>query len=553
MRRLTTWGLALVAALTLGTLAVAPAQAVPSSTLTVSVITSSGTAVPYASVTATPSTPDSYPSYGSTGEDGKAVIDGLEPGAYTVAAEGYLGSYRYTVSGSVTISSSAASLTLTVVAAGISGKVTFAGAPVKNTTVLLSPVHGGEDQYAFTDTSGRYSQLGIAPGGYVVSVWASSTQAPYYLSTYYGGTVREPDATVVTVVAGKERSGIDIAAKADGGVSGKVVSRDGKPVAGASVYATNLDRAGYGYATTDSAGAFTLHGVVSGKVTVSASAKKLSTVKNAKVTTGHVTNAGTFTLAKAKATGSVAGVLKNKAGKKSPAYVTALASTPTNYGNGAGPFTKKKSRFTIKNLLPGTYRIAVAGANTYKTVKVRAHKTTKVGTLVHVKGSTIAGKVRTSKGKPAKKREVYLRDSLGTVAGYARTNAKGRYSIRGAVSGRYTVVAGQSGTDLATARTVTVRKGHKAKANIRSQRGRSVSVTAVAGKAKVSGVTVSTLDSDTYGTGTTGTTGVAKVKPLGHATQTLVASDPYVGGYVSSKVKISKKTKKAVVHLRSRA
>jgi len=554
MRRLTIWGAALAAALMLGTLSAAPALADAGSTLTVSVVTPAGSPVAGASVTATPSAPDSYSGYGYTGNDGKAVIDDLDLGSYTVTAEGYLGSYHYDLSGSVTVSSSTAATTLKITAAGVSGKVTLAGAPVANTSVLVSPAVGkAAGQYGFTDGSGRYSVLGITPGTYTVQVLSSSWQAPYFLATYYGDTVREPDATVVTVTAGKERTSIDIAAKADAGLSGKVVSPDGKPVSGASVYATNLDRAGYGSATTDASGAFTLHGVVSGKVTLSASTKALSAQKKTTVTDGRVTSVGTLKLAKAPATGAVTGVLKNKAGKKTPAYVTALSSKTMNYGNGAGPLTKKKNRFTIKNLAPGTYRIAVTGTNTYRTVKVRAHKTTKVGTLVRAKGTTISGKIKTSKGKPAKKREVYVYDSLGTSLGFATTNAKGKYSIKGATSGRYTVVATQSKTDLSTAKTITVRKGHKAKASIRTVRGRTVTVTAAVGSAKAAGVYVSTSSADSYASGTTNGAGTARLRPLARTTQTLVASDPYVGGYVTTTVKVSKKAKKAVVHLRSRA
>jgi len=556
MRRLTTWGLALTAALTLGTLAAAPAQAAGGSTLTVSVVTPAGSPVQGASVTATSTAPGSYPGYGYTGNDGKATIDDLDPGSYTVTAEGYLGSYHYNLSGSVTVGASAVSTTLKIAAAGVSGKVTAGGSPVKNTGVILSPATGkASDQYASTDASGRYSLFGIAPGRYTVQVSASTWQAPYFLATYYGNTVREPEATIVTVTSGSERAGTDIAVKADAGVSGKVVTSAGKPASGVYVYGENLDRAGYASAQTDASGSFTLHGLASGPVqlttwsntaTVDATAtKKVTTV------TGKTVAAGTLRLGKAKATGSISGVVKNKAGKKSPAYVVTLPTKADPFGASSDAISKSKGKFTIKNLLPGRYKVAVAGTNTYKTVTVRAKKTTKAGTLVKPKGTTISGVVKTSSGKAAKKVNVWAQDSLGTYLGSTTTSAKGKYTIKGAWKGKYTVVVGSTRTDLTATKAVTVRKGHKAKANLRLVKGRTVTATVAAGAKKLAGVTVTSV-SGSYAYGTTGTSGRVVLRPLERKTTTLEAQDPYTGGYLDGKVKISSKATTAKISLKSR-
>lgn len=219
----------------------------------------------------------------------------------------------------------------------ISGTVRLPGGqPAPNLSLQVLRVHRAQglrqlsiaSAGAQTDDLGAYRIFGLAPGEYVVQArsyltllpgsgtmrqvtnaevrWAeqllqqqqaasasATTTAPppegppvTYAAVYFAGTTHAPDATVVSVRAGEERSNVDFALvlSPTAKVTGRVIGPDGEPSGGAMVQLEpelGEDKSGSDVlmrlmgsnrATTRPDGTFVLAGVTAGRYTLTARA-----------------------------------------------------------------------------------------------------------------------------------------------------------------------------------------------------------------------------------------------------------------------------------------
>lgn len=407
----------------------------------------------------------------------------------------------------------------------VTGTVTFAGKPVAGVEVALQGADFSWDDYTYTDGAGRFT-LAADPG---VGVLRVDNGSQPFLATYSGNTVREPDAQRVTIQAGSSQT-VNIQVAAAATVTGTVVDAKGKRLAGVDVWATNTTRSGTGWGTTDANGNYVLNGLATGPVEVIASLgtgnKYRSGSVSVRATQGKSVKAKPIRIANAKL-GKIRATIKGaKQGDRIYAY-----DTKRKFALHIDDVLKNGKFKLDAKVAPGTYRIVVGGTNrASKAVTVKAKKTSKAGTVkVPKKRTKVSGKVKTSKGKAARDVSVTVRDSYGTFVGGAATNKKGKYSVPGVVSGRYTVEAfDPSGKNASKVRNVTVKRGKNAKRSVKLAKAYRVTGTIKHAGKPVAGVSVyagvRADDTDAQGKFT--------IRGLGKGKVQLSTYDPYPGGYV---------------------
>lgn len=530
----------LVAALVVGLFTAAPATAVATYTVSVKVTNESGTPLPEAYVTLSSESPWAYYS-ASTGPDGVASLT-AEPGTYEVEAEYWTAPGSPSVTGTVTVTSGPVSTTLVVPGVTVvTGKVTAGGKPLANADLTFETTSGGSGGWARTKADGTYVATGLKAGKYTVRYYGYDSNN---LSTYYGNTVREPDAKVLTVTAGKTTSGVNIAVKVGATVTGKVVDSKGKALSGVWVSVSNTTRAGYSNAKTNSKGVYTAKGLASGKVIVWASRGSGSSVASGQVTAtakqGATVKAKTVTVKKA-GTSTIKGKVKTTGTKVAETTVSLLDSKKRIV---AQQYPTSKGAVKFAALKAGTYYVTVDGSNTLKKVSVKKGKTASFGTLSRGKLTTLKGTVKTSGKKAASGVQVFVYDANGGYAGHAKTNSKGKYSVKGLYTGSYTVYAyPKDGSKDATAVVkVKATKGKNATKNVTLAKGATVTgYVKHAGKG-VEGVWVYVGDRQAV----TNAKGYYSVTGVGAGKTKVMTSDPYTGGYVNKSKSVSPKKGKSL-------
>ncbi len=141
--------------------------------------------------------------------------------------------------------------------------------------IALIPVRPSDDfptLFAYTDSLGAFTVAHVRAGEYFALAIPFSLYAPAYYKAGAFGTSRWQEAD--TIVVGGTVTGIDIGVKGItvGGisrVSGKITSDNG-PVRGADVYAAYANGSLAGYGLTDDNGFYSISGLPSEQVTLSA-------------------------------------------------------------------------------------------------------------------------------------------------------------------------------------------------------------------------------------------------------------------------------------------
>ena len=482
----------------------------------------------------------------STGPDGTyATFVGVGEYRVTYSASGYW----QKVPGKVT-ATAGKDVTLNVALAkpsGVSGRVTFAGRPIASHLVHVA----NEAIYTSVETTANGTFMSPVPAGsYTVSISRHSDDP--FLTTFFGGTVREPDAKSIKTTNGKPAGGVNISAKADATIKGVVKDSKGKPMKGASVYASNLNRAGKGHTTTNAEGAYVLHGLATGKVKVTADhsdgAVATTTVSAIQGKTRTAKTLVPHYLGTATITGTIA--VKNGRVRMVDMTLTNSKNVEVGYG-----LVTKSGKVTFAHVPAGTYTVAIGGANTATKVTVKSGKTASFGKLVRGKQSTVKGYVRTPSGKAAKNVRVTLVDSYGTEADTTSTDDTGAYSIKGLVKGKYTLQAEPivAGTDAIGTTSFTVKAGNGATKTIKLTAGATLKGFVRNSKGEpVAGIRVSISENGRYVE--TNAEGAYVVTGAAAGTVQVSFHDPYTGGYrdatKSIKVKAGKMVKLPTVRVR---
>ena len=223
-------------------------------------------------------------SYTQTGPDGGYTLRGLAPGTYRIKTgwekQGYIETFynsklSWDAADLITIEArdSVKGIDLGLkLGVTISGRVVDAetGLPIAEVEIEADPFRGeGAQAYAKTDSDGRYTLRGVAPGFYRIKAgWNEQG----YVQKFYNNKVRWEDADLITVRGTKAVEGIDFGLKLGATISGKVFDEEtGLPIPGVDINAESAYEDGlYSYANTDSLGRYTLRGVAPGTYRIKA-------------------------------------------------------------------------------------------------------------------------------------------------------------------------------------------------------------------------------------------------------------------------------------------
>ncbi|MDM7856588.1 carboxypeptidase regulatory-like domain-containing protein [Cellulomonas alba] len=403
-----------------------------------------------------------------------------------------------------------------------------------------------DDELPTTDAHGDATLAYVAAGPASPYVQATDTT----LATWYGDTVRRPDARTVTLVDEKT-SQVTIHAVSAARVAGYVKDTHGTPVVGVTVTATNLDRTGEAFGTTDKRGHYTLTGLAGGKVKV-AVYRSGNRSAGAVVTARQGSTVGVKTLVP-RAPGS--GAIRVATSQRAPVVV--LDSHGTQVMQKYTSASTHKATFT--GLRSGTYRVVARGTNVSTKVAVRSGRTTSAGALRLPPSTSTTLDVRTPAGAHADVLYDVL-DSYGTVAEFSdRTGSDGRavFSLR---PGRYTVVAYavDESPYAVTTQAFTVHAGTPATAALTLRAGAAVTGKVVDAHGRpVAWAVVSVTSGGHTVSATAGLDGRYTVQGLTAGQRKLVVTDPYTGGYLTRGLVVTARTDATVtaptLALRARA
>lgn len=454
---------------------------------------------------------------GTTDADGRFAFRDISPGSYRVHVQrqGFLpGEYgRRTAGGTgipVVLSASSPSVSIVVSliqTAVIAGRVLDEGRPVRDAIVraLRSTVRDGArtlamTAYATTDDLGRYRLYGLPPGTYVVAgapaaapriegstyvvpvvpsnangnrreirtplgevigsgaVASSAFTDTVFLPVFYPATTDEANAATIQLRAADEVGGIDlpVVRVPTSRISGRVLTAEGAPAAGAQVNVTSVPGVLAG-----PRGEFELtavppgvHRIVSrttgeyGSETVSVGGEDISGIeirlRAGTTITGHVT-----------VLDPPPGFPDRDPGRLSVGFI----GGPTTTGlRGVGA----DGAFSIENVQPGEYRLRVFyrreivpisarhGAADVLTSPVRIDASSAklpLEIVVTLGTGTVEGRVLNARGEPVAGTVVALvpdapfRDRSGLYR-TAMTDADGRARLDEVPPGEYTVLAG---------------------------------------------------------------------------------------------------------------
>lgn len=441
--------------------------------------------------------------------------------------------------------------------ATITGTVTFQGEPVAGADILHTDYEGDWFTITTTGADGVFLvdnfDVVDALGGEMVL----RARAPGFLTTFAPSTVRFADAERFPVRPGTTTT-IDIELVAAATVQGKVVDAKGRPVAGASVSATNAKRAGSGGAETDENGDYVVSGLASGPVDISVTvwSPKNRVVKEGstrvKARQGKTVTADAVVLADTPALGKITG----KVTRLKPGDILHLYNTKSKDSIVLGWTNKKKLKVNEK-VEPGTYRLVVAGLNhASKKFKVKPGKTVELPRFKGPKGKRgkVSGTVRTASGKALKGAAVHVTDAYGTTVDDADISRKGgKFTITGLGKGRYTIGADKwPGKHAPVESRFTVKKrGASVTKSLRMGKTYTVKGRVTADGEPVKWLAIhdgaSSGDPD-EALAWTDAKGRFTIKYVPRGKQRFVTYDEYPGGYRNKTVKI--KVKKNVSGLR---
>jgi hypothetical protein len=155
-------------------------------------------------------------------------------------------------------------------AGAISGVVTnSSGRKLSNLCVLaVNRRTGAQPPTLAVTQNGRYVLFGIAPGRYEVQ-FSECIQVGKYGSQWYSDKRTLASATPVRVTAGHTTAGVDATMATGGSISGRVVSRLGKPLSNVCVLAIDDATSSVGFGVTNKTGSYTMLGLSTGSYAVS--------------------------------------------------------------------------------------------------------------------------------------------------------------------------------------------------------------------------------------------------------------------------------------------
>jgi len=371
--------------------------------------------------------------------EGKFAFADLADGSYNLQVQ----RQPYTLIGQPPIISIADANTvddvkITVALGGsITGVATDAetGAPIVGMAFRArSPQGGSTGGQAETDEDGVYRIEGLQTGNYIVRrMW---------MAGYRHGESREDKPASVTL--GKETSGIDFAVPPGLYLRGRVVDKNGEPLAQVQVESVDAENLEGETMVTDEKGRFVHRGFSPGaKLTVTASKMGYSAPPLTNVVMGDADKNDIEIVMDTG--GSIAGIVVDKTGK--PLVDANIVAMPQGDSQGM-PAQQAMSRaggeFKVQGLGPGSYKLRATPPRVWRDVPASG-ETIQLSQGEHLTGvrlvcdfdpgTKLAGRVIDSSGKPIRDASVNVHMRSGNSNGYSQTDAEGRFEIIGLQAG----------------------------------------------------------------------------------------------------------------------
>ncbi len=439
---------------------------------------------------------------GSTDAAGAYRISGLAPGDYKLLFDrpgrsDYLGQWYsskadITSANAVTVTSS--NTTRIDVSLQTGGSITgtvvdsVSGAVIPGVTVTAFDAVTGSWIYSgSTNDSGVYRIAGLA-GSCKLRFSGSG-----YVEQWYGGAASQAAATTVVVTAQNVVAGIDVALVKGARITGTVTdSATGAAIQGVSVTALNPVTGSWaGYGSTDSSGAYSIAGLVTGNYKIRFSADEYveqwagakadqSTAVPVAVTAPGSTTDINAVLVKG---GSISGTVTDKGTGVAIQGISVSAYNAANGSSVSYGYTDGSGSYHIGGLASGSYKLRFSGGSsarypvqwysnkeqqrTADIVEVTAPSSVTGIDMAMEKGGAITGVV-TDSATGAGLQGVYVSAysvASGQWAGSGSTDGTGAYSITGMATGDYKLSFSLSGyvtqwsggkADQSEATTVTV-------------------------------------------------------------------------------------------------
>ena len=295
------------------------------------------------------------------------IMKGLTAGTYNVStiAEGYI---NQDIGGiSVTVGSTTGNVDFSLKrSGGISGKVTDSASGLGLSNIIVSAFsHNSYGWFGVTDSTGNYRILtNLQTGVYNITV----ASAVGYNTNTVGS---------VSVTAGAETTGVNIALSKSAIISGFAKTPAGNPIPGVTVTALSSDSGGYvGYAVTGVDGSYKIQsGLGSGTYMVTAlSGTSFDQVQNVVASVGQEkTNVNLTLSVTVQPTGAISGLIIDENNQP-------IVGATVEAGSGHGSSNSNGVYLISSGLPTGSYTVSVSAAgyqNQDKTgVAVTAGSTT---------------------------------------------------------------------------------------------------------------------------------------------------------------------------------
>jgi hypothetical protein len=408
----------------------------------------------------------------STGSSGRYLLEGLPTGSYHLAFgpgcrsnENLLyQNYRHPVS----VRAETTKVINAYLQPGgiLAGRVTAAadGKPLGGICVGI----GALGDITVTRSDGSYRMEQIRPGRYAVSFSGGCGNSGSYAPQFYRGRARRVNAAGIRITGGKVTGGINAAMKPGSTISGTVTSASGRQLGGICVGALSPGLASFlgdGFLFGDTIsrkGSYHIANLAAGQYEIvffscgsgnyvpqwykSAPSEGAASLLDVPAVTS-VTGIN----AVLRPGGSIAGRVTNKRGH--PLTVFCVAATNLRSGISTEDVFFSGDRYSLTGLAPGGYKVRFedCGGSGYagqwysgKTsqrsadiVTVRARRTTSgIGAALTRGRGSISGRV-TAKATGRPLAGICVVASSSATFALAATDATGKYTVKGLVSGGY--------------------------------------------------------------------------------------------------------------------